>query len=108
MPNFILTAYDAPNSLDKRLATRDAHFEYMKKLSEAGKVILGGAMLDESGNMIGSTIFFSMTHQEMEDYKAKEPYIEAGVWADVKIQEAKVGEFFLTNIANRYNKQETV
>lgn len=106
MPNYILTAYDVENGLDKRLAAREAHFEYMHKLSEEGKVILGGAMLDESGKMIGSTLFLSMSKEELEAYKKDEPYLKQGVWGDVKIQEAKFGEFFLANIAEKYKKSE--
>lgn len=107
MPSYILTAYDAPNSLDKRLATREAHLEYIKELSQAGKAILGGAVMDDKDQMIGSVIFFSMTKEEMEEYKQKEPYIIAGVWGEIKIQEAKFGDFFLANIADRYIKQAT-
>lgn len=106
MPKYIVTAYDAPNSLDKRLATREAHIKYIKELSDNGKAIIGGAMKDDQQNMIGSVLFFDMSAEELEEYKTKEPYIKAGVWADIKIHETSFGDFFIANIADKYNKQQ--
>ncbi len=108
MPNYILIAKDAPNSFEKRIATREAHLDFIKELSKDGKALLGGAILDDAGKMDGSIIFFSMTQEEFEQYKKDEPYIQAGVWGDIKIQEAKYGEFFLENIAKNYAPQELI
>ena len=50
---FVVTAIDKEGSLQLRMATREAHFAYVKA---TGAVRLGGPFLDESGDMAGSMI----------------------------------------------------
>ncbi|RYF78808.1 MAG: hypothetical protein EOO39_00445, partial [Cytophagaceae bacterium] len=53
---YVVHAYDGtgPDALDHRMNIRPAHFEGARRLKAAGHFILGGALLDPEGRMIGS------------------------------------------------------
>ena len=52
---FAVIAIDRENGLTLRLATREAHFAFVR---ETGVVKLGGPFLDANGQMAGSLILF--------------------------------------------------
>lgn len=90
----IITAYDAPNALEKRLAVRQAHIDYIEKLKQAGKVIIGVALTDND-KMIGSclvTLFDSQA--EVDAYLKEEPYVLNGVWEKIDTQSCAIGPSF--------------
>ena len=51
---FIITAYDGENMLDKRLAVRSRHLENLSRVN--GKVVCAGGLLDGDGKMKGSVL----------------------------------------------------
>jgi len=86
---FILIAYDRTDSdaFSRRLKARPEHLEKIKTLKISGEFIFGGAILNESGNMIGSMILYEMPDRETLDKRLEdEPYINAGVWEKVDIR----------------------
>ena len=46
---FLITAYDGPSMLEKRMEVRERHLENMKKLK--GKVVCAGGLLDEEDQL---------------------------------------------------------
>ena len=56
---YLVIAYDGndPEAPSRRQAAREAHLESVKLMKAAGTVIEGGALLDENGTMIGSTLY---------------------------------------------------
>jgi uncharacterized protein YciI len=101
---FILIAYDGedPEALDRRLRVRPDHLNKIEILKESGEYIFGGAILDENGKMIGSTILYEFPDRKTMDERLKnEPYMTAGVWKKVTIH-----PFRLANIG-RSNSQLT-
>ena len=81
---FVVIATDNENALALRLATREAHFAYVR---ETGVVKLGGPFLDANGDMAGSLIIF-----EAEDlaaakaWHANDPYVKAGLFASCEVR----------------------
>jgi uncharacterized protein YciI len=77
------TDTDAPA---RRQAARARHLEGAKELAAAGQLVLGGALLDDTGAMIGSVLLL-----EAEDAAAARAlvaadiYTEGGVWQQVEI-----------------------
>ena len=51
---FIITAYDGENMLDKRMAVRPQHLEGMAALGE--HVVCAGGLTDEEGKLKGSVL----------------------------------------------------
>nr|WKN39465.1 YciI family protein [Tunicatimonas sp. TK19036] len=83
---FLLTAYDATDAeaLERRMQARDEHLAYARQLKKEGKLIEGGAFLDEAGQMIGSTIIYRFASEEdLQNCIANDPYKKHGVWVDI-------------------------
>jgi len=86
---FILIAYDGtdPQALERRLKVREEHLKRIEQLKKAGEFLFGGAILDESGKMAGSTIVYEFPDRLSLDESLKnEPYIKGGVWEIIEIK----------------------
>ena len=96
---FIITALDGKDggALDRRMAARPAHLEYAAKVIEAGKMLIGGAILDDDGKMIGSMLVVDYPSKEdvEKEYLANDPYVKGDVWRDIDIKPYKVAEVFM-------------
>ena len=89
MPLFVLHCLDKPNSLDLRLATREAHLAYVRPRIDILK--LGGPLLEEKGDMAGSLMIIEVDDRAAaEAFSAGDPYTQAGLWDRVEITPFKV------------------
>lgn len=76
---FVITAIDKPGSLELRMATREAHFEYVKA---TGAVRLGGPFMDAEGRMAGSLVILEAADlAAAKAWAAGDPYAKAGLFA---------------------------
>lgn len=94
MDTFLLTAYDYPDAIDRRLAVREQHVELINKLRNNGEAIIGAALLDDSGKMIGSTLILKLSKSKLDKYLQEEPYITNQVWEKISIQQCRIGPSF--------------
>lgn len=95
MNQYIITAYDFTDTgaLKRRMDVRPHHFDSAKELKFRGNFILGGAILNDEGNMIGSTMIMQFENdEELEAWKQTEPYITQGVWETVDVKPFKVAQ----------------
>jgi uncharacterized protein YciI len=86
---FLLLAYDGMDNLalQRRLKVREEHLKNISLLKSAGEFLIGGAILDESGKMIGSMIVYDFPDlQTLEKRLIDEPYITGGVWEKIEIK----------------------
>ncbi len=86
---FMITAYDGKDKEAKarRLAVRQAHLDGAKVLFESGRFISGGAILDERGGMIGSTLHAEFeSRAQLDEWLLADPYTTGGVWVEVDVQ----------------------
>jgi hypothetical protein len=82
---FAIACTDKPASLELRLATRPAHLEHLK--AEAGRILLGGPVLDPAGNPCGSMLVVEAADRaEAEAFAAADPYAKAGLFESVVIR----------------------
>jgi uncharacterized protein len=89
MPHFILNCIDKADALDQRMATRQAHLDYVGARPDIVK--LGGPLLDDAGKMIGSHIILEAgSKAEVEAFAANDPYGLAGVFESVTITEFRI------------------
>lgn len=91
MPLFVITWSDRPDHLPVRMATREAHLEYVR---ETGVVRLGGPFLDEAGEMCGSMLVIEAEDLEtVRAWHALDPYRMAGLFetSEVRPWRATVG-----------------
>ncbi|GAB2591455.1 YciI family protein [Spirosoma areae] len=87
--HYVIHAYDRtdPDALNRRMAVRPAHFNYVRELKEKGQFVLGGALLNPDGNMIGSMLMLNMeTEDQLQDYLQTDPYIVQGIWEKIDVK----------------------
>ncbi len=87
---FVFYCEDKPDSLEQRLATREAHLANIKKLDEDGRILLAGPMPKQAGGnpaevgFDGSVIIADFdSQQEAENWISNDPYMAAGVFSKV-------------------------
>ena len=86
---FVITAYDGADVLEKRMAVRPRHLENMEKLGS--RVLCAGGILDGDGKPKGSVLVVEFdTRDQLDAYLADEPYIREKVWQDVKAEPMNV------------------
>ena len=93
MLQYIVFAWDGTDdkSLERRMNARPAHFECARKLKSNNNFILGGAMLDDTGKMIGSTMVVQFeTEEGLKEWLDKEPYIQGSVWEKFEVRPFRV------------------
>lgn len=93
MNQYLIHAFDArdKNAGSRRLEVRPKHIEFMKTLEQTGNFIYGGAILNDTGKMIGSNMVLQFnTSQEFDNYLLTEPYIIHKVWKKIKVYPIKL------------------
>ena len=79
MPLFVISWADKPGGLPVRLATRQAHFDYIA--AQPGVLKLGGPFLDEAGDMAGSLLIIEAADlAAAEAFAEGDPYHAAGLY----------------------------
>ncbi|MCI0509266.1 hypothetical protein C8E00_102341 [Chromohalobacter marismortui] len=93
MPQYAVVAYDYADddALNRRLANREAHLDGVRTLAREGCFLSGGAILDDSGKMIGSSAHLQFADRRaLEAWLESEPYMTGRVWEYVDIHEVKL------------------
>ena len=86
---FIITAHDGENMLEKRMAVRPRHLEGMAKLGK--RIICAGGLLDAEGKMKGSVLILDFENRSaLDDYLKNEPYVVEHVWEKVEVETMNV------------------
>lgn len=81
---YAIIATDKPDSLDLRIATRDAHLAYLK---DTGVVEMAGPFLNEAEKMCGSMVVIEVADRAAaEDWAANDPYAKAGLFLKTRIE----------------------
>lgn len=79
-----LICTDKPGHLEVRKANRDAHLAHLK--SDA-HVVQAGPFVNAAGDMSGSLIVFATEDRaHVEAFAAADPYAQAGLFEDVRIE----------------------
>lgn len=83
---FVLFCEDKPDGQALRLATRQAHLDYVA--TQANRIRIAGPMLSDDGNTMLGSLFII----EADDLAAAQtlhqddPYTRAGLWGNVVIR----------------------
>jgi len=93
MNQYIITGYDYTDegALYRRMTVRQHHLDNLKHLKETNNYILGGAVLNDDGKMIGSVMIMQFeTEEGLEAWKQGEIYITEKIWESVDIKPFRV------------------
>ncbi len=90
MPLFALIGRDGPLGLERRKQHRDAHLANLEPLSQSGRVVYGGPLLDEAGQPCGSVVLFEADDlARARAFAAGDPYVTEGVFASYEVLETR-------------------
>ena len=78
--------YTDDDAINRRLAVRPTHLYGVSALKKTGNFVMGGALLDDNGKMIGSNMIIQFdTEDAFQAYLKTEPYITGNVWEKITI-----------------------
>lgn len=93
---YSIIGFDVTNSLEKRLAARPAHLARLQVLQSEARLILAGpfpaidAIDPGAAGFSGSLIVAEFASlQAAKEWANADPYVAAGVYAEVKVQPFK-------------------
>jgi uncharacterized protein YciI len=95
MKQYLVTGYDYTDAeaLQRRMNVRPHHLDGAKALKQSGNYVLGGALLNDHGNMIGSVMILQFeTEEGLEAWEKSEPYIIQKIWESVDVKPFKVAD----------------
>ena len=94
---YLIYAEDVADSLSLRQSARPAHLERLQTLRDTGRLLLAGpnpAIDSEdpgSAGFTGSTVIASFDSlAEAQAWAKSDPYVEAGVYANVSVKPLKI------------------
>lgn len=93
MKQYLITAYDHTDegALKRRMDVRPHHLDGARELKEKGNYVLGGAILNDDGKMIGSVMILQFENEEeLEAWKQNEIYITGGIWESFDVKPFRV------------------
>ena len=92
---YLIIAQDGKDdeALDRRKEVRPHHLAGAKKLKESNNLVIGGAILDDDGNMRGSIMIVQFeTQDDFQRWYDNEPYITQGVWKTIEVNPFRVAD----------------
>ncbi len=96
MMYYVIFAQDKPNTLAQRLAVRDKHLARLTQLQTEDRLLVAGpnpAIDDENpgdAGFTGSTMIAKFASlEDAKQWASQDPYIEAGVYAEVTVKPFK-------------------
>lgn len=95
---FIVIGRDATDAgaAGRRAAARDAHIEMVTSAHARGEQLMGAAMVDDNGQMIGSVMTVDFpTRADLDKWLSVEPYVLQNVWETVEVIPCKIPPIFL-------------
>jgi uncharacterized protein len=86
---FLVTARDGTDddAIERRKRVRPTHLEAIAPLVENGHVLVGGAILNDDGDMIGSMLLVEFPDRSGVDaWLERDPYVTGDVWRDIDVR----------------------
>lgn len=85
---FLIIAYDGIDSeaQARRSAARPAHIDRAKALLAGGRVLIGGAIMNDDNEMIGSSLVVEFdSREDLNQWLRNDPYVTGDVWQDITV-----------------------
>ena len=85
---FLVVARDGTDdgSIERRQRTRPTHLASIAPLVEGGNVLIGGAILNEAGDMVGSMLLVDFSDRAaLDGWLERDPYVVDGVWQEIEV-----------------------
>jgi uncharacterized protein YciI len=92
---FLVIARDGTDAeaLSRRLAAREAHLAGVKGMKQDGRLLVGGAILDDADKMIGSACVVDFPDRAaLQHWLDTDPYTTGDVWKTFEIIPMRVAK----------------
>jgi uncharacterized protein YciI len=89
MEQYLIHAFDGTDSQaqERRMRVRPVHLEGVKHMRSRNQYIVGGAILNDQEQMIGSVMIVQFeTEEEFQQWYKQEPYVTEGVWEKIEVR----------------------
>jgi uncharacterized protein len=86
---FVVIAHDPEghDAVQHRLEVRAEHLEAIGPYVDSGRILVGGAILDDDGDMIGSVLIVDFpSRADLDAWLEHDPYVTRGVWSSVGVR----------------------
>jgi uncharacterized protein YciI len=90
---FVVTAMDFTDAgaLERRMSHREAHLASVRQMIANGTFLSGGAILDASDKMVGSTLHLEFADRaSLDQHLSNDPYITGKVWEHIDIKTVRL------------------
>lgn len=94
---YLIIAYDDddPKALSRRQLHRPEHLKNATQLQHDGHLLIGGAILNDAGQMIGTAAVADFeTRDELDNWLESDPYTKGGVWKNITVLPYRVAEHY--------------
>ena len=95
MNQYLVTAYDHTDdgALERRMGVRPHHLDAARELKANGNYVIGGAILNDEGKMMGAVMIVQFeSDEELQAWQQSEPYITQKIWETVDIKPFRVAQ----------------
>ena len=83
---FFIVVKDAADAPKRRQKIRDQHLRELEPHVKAKRVLMGGAILDDKGNVIGSGLVAEFGSRELlDEFLHSDIYTREGVWESFEV-----------------------
>jgi uncharacterized protein len=85
---FLVVARDGTDegAPERRQRARPSHLESIQPLVDSRNVLVGGAILSDAGEMIGSMLLVDFHgKKDVDAWLAGDPYVTSGVWQAIEV-----------------------
>ena len=86
---FVVVARDGndDDAIERRKRVRPTHLAAIAPLVEDGHVLVGGAILNDDGDMVGSMLLVEFPDRNgLDAWLERDPYVTGGVWKEVEVR----------------------
>jgi uncharacterized protein YciI len=90
---FLVMARDGTDegAVERRGRVRPTHLDSIRPLVDRGNVLVGGAILNEAGDMVGSMVLVDFPERrDVDAWLEADPYVTQGVWREVEVTPFRV------------------
>ena len=83
---FFIVVKDAPDVAERRQQVRDQHLREIEPHVKAKRILMGGAILDDEGSVIGSGLVAEFgSRAELDEFLPSDIYTREGVWESFEV-----------------------
>jgi uncharacterized protein len=85
---FLVVARDGTDgdAVERRKRVRPSHLASIQPLVDDGHVLVGGAILSDAGDMVGSMLLVEFDERvELDRWLSADPYVTEGVWREIEV-----------------------